>query len=86
MSLSALLTAQAISVDKWDSTIIDHVLVEGDKMYLNAYNNFLIPREELLFCPIDLSVYVHRSLLIWYIKNMYNYYYSRHQKILILNV
>ena len=48
MSLSALLTAQAISVDKWDSTIIDHVLVEGDKMYLNAYNNGLIPREELL--------------------------------------
>ena len=31
-----------------DSTIIDHVLVEGDKMYLNAYNNGLIPREELL--------------------------------------
>ena len=86
MSLSALLTTQAISVAKWDSTIIDHVLVEGDKMYLNAYNNFLIPREELLFCPIDLSVYAHRSLLIWYIKNMYNYYYSRHQKILILNV
>ena len=48
MSLSALLTAQTISVDKWDSTIIDHVLVEGDKMYLNAYNNGLIPREELL--------------------------------------
>ena len=45
MSLSAMLTAQAISVDKWDSTIIDHVLVEGDKMYLNAYNNGLIPRE-----------------------------------------
>ena len=48
MSLSALLTAQTISVDRWDSTIIDHVLVEGDKMYLNAYNNGLIPREELL--------------------------------------
>ena len=48
MSLSALLTAQAISVDKLDSTIIDHVLVEGEKMYLNAYNNGLIPREELL--------------------------------------
>ena len=48
MRLSALLTAQAISVDKLDSTIIDHVLVEGEKMYLNAYNNGLIPREELL--------------------------------------
>ena len=48
MSLSAPLTAQTISVDKWDSTIIDHVLVEGHKMYLNAYNNGLIPREELL--------------------------------------
>ena len=30
------------------TTIIDHVLVEGDKIYLNAYNNGLIPREELL--------------------------------------
>ena len=40
----------------------------------------------LVAAPSGGIVYVHRCLLIWYIKNTYNYYYSRHQKILILNV
>ena len=65
MSLSAPLTAQTISVDRWDSTIIDHVLVEGDKMYLNAYNNGLIPREELLSLnnlPTVVSLSIERAV------------------------
>ena len=48
MSLSALLTAQTIPVIEWNSTTIDNVLVQGDNMYLNAFNNDLIPREGFL--------------------------------------
>ena len=48
MSLSALLTAQTIPVIEWNSTTIDNVLVQGDNMYLNAFNNNLIPREGFL--------------------------------------
>ena len=48
MSLSALLTAQAIPVIEWDSAIMDSVLMQGDNMYLHSYNNNLIPREGLL--------------------------------------
>ena len=48
MSLSALLTAQTIPVMEWNSTTIDNVLVQGDNMYLNAFNNDLIPREGFL--------------------------------------
>ena len=49
MSLSALLAAQHFPVIEWNSTTIDNVLIQGDKMYLNACHNGLIPREELLF-------------------------------------
>ena len=44
MSLSALLTAQTIPVIEWNSTTIDNVLVQGDNMYLNAFNmiSFLV--------------------------------------------
>ena len=42
MSLSALLTAQTVSVEKWDLTTIDRLLIEGDRIYLNAYNNGLV--------------------------------------------
>ena len=46
--ISALLTAQTIPVIEWNSTTIDNVLVQGDNMYLNAFNNDLIPREGFL--------------------------------------
>ena len=48
ISLSALLTAQTLPVIEWNSTTIDNVLVEGDNMYLNTFNNDLIPREGFL--------------------------------------
>ena len=53
MSLSALLTAQAIPVIEWNSTTIDNALVQGevqgDNMYLNVFNNDLIfPRKGFL--------------------------------------
>ena len=37
-----------IPVMEWNSTTIDNVLVHGDNMYLNAFNNDLIPREGFL--------------------------------------
>ena len=46
MSLSALLTAQTIPVIEWNSTTM--FLVQGDNMYLNAFNNDLILREGFL--------------------------------------
>ena len=48
ISLSALLTAQTIPFMEWNSTIMDNVLVQGDNMYLNAFNYDLIPREGFL--------------------------------------
>ena len=47
MSLSALLTEQTIPVTEWNPTTIHNVLVQGDNMYLNAFNIDLIPREVL---------------------------------------
>lgn len=41
MSLSAILTAQNISIVDWSKTTLN-VLLQGDKMYLNAVNNSLI--------------------------------------------
>ena len=43
-----MLTAQTIPVIEWNSTTIDNVLVQGDNMYFNAFNNNLIPREGFL--------------------------------------
>ena len=41
MSLSAVLTAQNIPVIDWSKTILDNVLLQGDKMYLKALNSGL---------------------------------------------
>ena len=51
MSLSALLTAQTIQLSSGTLELDNHpdnVLVQGDNMYLNAFNNDLIPREGFL--------------------------------------
>ena len=42
MSLSAVLTAQNISLIDWSTTTFNNVLLQGDKMYLKALNNGLI--------------------------------------------
>ena len=41
MSLSAVLTAQNIPVIDWSKTILDNVLLQGNKMYLKALNSGL---------------------------------------------
>ena len=48
MSLSAILTAQTIPVLEWNSLAIDSVLLQGNSMYLNAFDNNHIPREGFL--------------------------------------
>ena len=43
ISLSALLTAQAIPMPMWNSAIIDNVVLQGDIIYTQALNNGDIP-------------------------------------------
>ena len=50
MCLSALLTAQAMSVFEWNSNTVDNILLEGDSKYRNsAFESGLIPRERYYF-------------------------------------
>ena len=63
MSLSALLTAQVIPVFEWNSTTVDSVLLQGDNMYMNAFENDLIPREDFLSLN-HLPTVVHLPIVI----------------------
>ena len=36
MNFSALLCAQSFPVQHWDTATVDQILIEGDRMYLNA--------------------------------------------------
>ena len=50
MCLSALLTAQAMSVFEWNSNTVDNILLHGDSKYRNsAFESGLIPRERYYF-------------------------------------
>ena len=48
MSLSALLCANSCDILTWTSDIIDRILIEGDAMYLKAFEERSIPDEETL--------------------------------------
>ena len=48
MSLSALLRASSSRVSQWTSHIVDQILVEGDAMYLKAFDEGTIPDAETL--------------------------------------
>ena len=43
MIFSALLCAQTLSIESWTSAIVDQILFEGDKMYVNAFERRIIP-------------------------------------------
>ena len=61
MCLSALLTAQAMSVFEWNSNTVDNILLEGDSKYRNgAFESGLIPRERYI---INLQCKHKNSLL-----------------------
>ena len=48
MSFSALLCAQTLSIESWTDAIVDQILFEGDKMYLNAFERRIIPDTDTL--------------------------------------
>ena len=48
MSLSALLCANSSDIITWSTDAIDRVLIEGDDMYLKAFEDLSIPDEETI--------------------------------------
>ena len=48
MSFSALLCAQSFPVQHWDTATVDQILIEGDRMYLNALESQRIPDTDTL--------------------------------------
>ena len=54
MSLSALLTAQNIPLIEWSKTTLNNVLLQGDKMYLQALDNgFVVLEPGVEFLSVD---------------------------------
>ena len=54
MSLSALLTAQNIPLIDWSKTTFSNVLLQGDKMYLQALNDgFVVLEPGVEFLSVD---------------------------------
>ena len=50
MCLSALLTAQVMSVFEWKSNTVDNILLQEDSKYRNsAFESGLIPSERYFF-------------------------------------
>ena len=48
VSFSALLCAQTLSIESWNSATVDQILFEGDKMYLNTFERRIIPGTDAL--------------------------------------
>lgn len=48
MSFSSLLCAQSFPVQHWDTATVDQILIEGDRMYLNALESQRIPDTDTL--------------------------------------
>ena len=45
---SALPCAQTLSIESWNSAIVDQIIFEGDKMYLNAFERRFLPGTDAL--------------------------------------
>ena len=48
MGFSALLCAQSFPVRQWNTATIDQILIEGDRMYLNALESQSTPDTDML--------------------------------------
>lgn len=48
MSFSALLCAQSLAIEEWTAAVVDRILVEGDRLYLDALERRSIPDTETL--------------------------------------
>lgn len=54
MSLSAILTAQNIPLIQWSKMTMNNILMQGDKMYLNALSSgFVVPAPHREFLSVD---------------------------------
>ena len=62
MSFKALLCAQSFPVQHWDTGTVDQILIEGDRMYLNA-----IESQRFLYCY---SCVLKMSLLFMNVHNI----------------
>ena len=57
MSLSAVLTAQNIPLIDWSKTTLNNVLLQGDKMYLQALDNgFVVLEPDVEFLSVDINL------------------------------
>jgi hypothetical protein len=52
MSLSAILTAQNIPLIDWSKTTLNNVLLQGDKLYLQALDNGFVVLEPGVECHL----------------------------------
>ncbi len=71
MTLSAILTAQNIPLIQWSKMTIDNILIQGDKMYLNALSSgFVVLDPRLEFMSVDDLPKVVRVSCV---RNMFSY-------------
>ena len=69
MSFSALLCAQSFPVQHWDTATVDQILIEGDRMYLNALESQRIPDTDtlsLIYLPNQARSTVQSTLFFFY--------------------
>ena len=48
MSFSALLFAQTLPIEQWTTCTVDHILAQGDRFYVDAFESRSIPDTETL--------------------------------------
>ena len=48
MSFSAILYAQSLPISQWQTSTVDQILTQGDKMYLDALERQVIPDAETI--------------------------------------
>ena len=65
MSFSALLFAQTLPIEQWTTCNVDHILAQGDRFYVDAFESRSIPDTETLSLDRDVTrtliggVYIH---------------------------
>ena len=73
MIFSALLCAQTCPVRHWDTATVDQILIEGDRMFLNALENQSVPDKEtlsLVYMPSQACWTVQLPMEVTYLKTM----------------
>ena len=58
ISFSALLFARNLAIEQWTAATVDQILVEGDRLYLNALRSRSVPDAEVLslnYLPLNVA-------------------------------